>query len=53
LEDHWEVDHLVPLAQGGQDRYENLQLLHQHCHDQKTARDQTRAAGVRVTGLRH
>jgi RNA-directed DNA polymerase len=53
LEDHREVDHIVPLAQGGQDRYENLQLLHQHCHDQKTARDLTRTAGVRVTGPRH
>jgi len=48
LEDHREVDHLVPLAQGGPNRYENLQLLHQHCHDRKTARDSTLAAGIRV-----
>jgi RNA-directed DNA polymerase len=53
LEDRWEVDHLVPRAQGGPDQYENLQLLHQHCHDQKTARDHARAAGVRVTGPDH
>jgi RNA-directed DNA polymerase len=53
LEDRWDVDHIVPRAQGGQDRYENLQLLHQHCHDRKTARDDSRAAGIRVTEPRH
>lgn len=30
-----EVDHIVPLSQGGKDKLENLQLLHAHCHDQK------------------
>ncbi|MBD2449003.1 HNH endonuclease [Nostoc sp. FACHB-152] len=24
---------------GGQDEYKNLQLLHKHCHDRKTAED--------------
>lgn len=46
LEDRWEIDHRVPLVQGGPDRHENLQLLHQHCHDEKTARDYALAAGV-------
>lgn len=34
-----EIDHIIPRSQGGKDRYENLQLLHRHCHDTKTARD--------------
>jgi RNA-directed DNA polymerase len=34
-----EIDHITPRSQGGKDRYDNLQLLHRHCHDTKTARD--------------
>jgi RNA-directed DNA polymerase len=34
-----EVDHIIPLAIGGKDVFHNLQLLHRHCHDQKTVRD--------------
>ncbi len=37
--DKWEVDHVKPLSLGGKDRYDNLQLLHRHCHDIKTASD--------------
>ena len=36
-EDQPEVDHILPKAQGGQDRYSNWQLLHRHCHHKKTA----------------
>ncbi len=28
-----------PLQLGGKDKYTNLQLLHRHCHDKKTAKD--------------
>ena len=35
-----EVDHQQPRSSGGSDRYDNLQLLHRHCHDVKTATDQ-------------
>lgn len=38
-EDILEVDHLTPRSKGGKDEYENLQLLHRHCHDTKTALD--------------
>jgi len=31
-----EVDHIIPKSQGGKDQYKNMQLLHRHCHDQKT-----------------
>lgn len=34
-----EVDHTVPISEGGLDRYDNLQVLHRHCHDSKTAND--------------
>ena len=38
--DSMEVDHRLPKAQGGTGARDNLQLLHRHCHDRKTARDQ-------------
>jgi RNA-directed DNA polymerase len=38
-EDTLEVDHILATALGGKDEYKNLQLLHGHCHDGKTALD--------------
>ena len=43
--DIWEVDHIVPKSKGGRNEYKNLQLLHRHCHDTKTANDES-AVGV-------
>lgn len=37
--DLFEVDHIQPKALGGKDGYKNLQILHRHCHDIKTAID--------------
>ena len=37
--DMMEVDHTTPRSQGGKDEYQNLQLLHRHCHDIKTAQE--------------
>ena len=34
-----EVDHIIPKSLNGTDNYENLQLLHRHCHDIKTKTD--------------
>ncbi|HEY9692867.1 MAG TPA: HNH endonuclease signature motif containing protein [Oculatellaceae cyanobacterium] len=34
-----EVDHIIPKSKGGRNEYKNLQLLHRHCHDKKTAND--------------
>ncbi|OUL33751.1 reverse transcriptase domain-containing protein, partial [Nostoc sp. 106C] len=42
--DVMEVDHIIPKSKGGKDVYKNLQLLHRHCHDEKTARDGSRYA---------
>ncbi|RKZ77942.1 MAG: hypothetical protein DRR16_28710 [Candidatus Parabeggiatoa sp. nov. 3] len=41
-DDVMEVDHIKPKNEGGKDIYENLQLLHRHCHDTKTAQDTKR-----------
>lgn len=38
-EDLPEIDHIIPKSQGGKDGYINWQLLHRHCHDEKTATD--------------
>lgn len=38
-DDVLEVDHILPLSQGGKNQYANWQLLHRHCHDQKSTRD--------------
>ena len=37
--DVMEIDHIIPKALGGKNEYSNLQLLHGHCHDDKTALD--------------
>ncbi|GHO71732.1 group II intron reverse transcriptase/maturase [Ktedonobacter sp. SOSP1-52] len=37
--DQLEIDHRLPRVHGGTDGYANLQLMHRHCHDQKTATD--------------
>ncbi|WP_322506093.1 group II intron reverse transcriptase/maturase [Chroococcidiopsis cubana] len=34
-----EKDHIIPRYRGGIYRHQNLQLLHRHCHDKKTAQD--------------
>ena len=34
-----EEDHVIATALGGKNVHENLQLLHGHCHDEKTALD--------------
>ncbi|MHC5731628.1 MAG: HNH endonuclease, partial [Nostoc sp.] len=38
-EDVMEIDHTIPRIKGGKDDYKNLQILHKHCHDTKTALD--------------
>jgi RNA-directed DNA polymerase len=38
-DDLLEVDHIIALRNGGSSDFVNLQLLHRHCHDSKTALD--------------
>jgi RNA-directed DNA polymerase len=44
--DLWEVDHIRPKCEGGKDTYDNLQLVHAHCHDQKTRMDGSQNRGT-------
>lgn len=37
-----EVDHVVPLAQGGTDDENNLRAINRRCHQRKTAREAAR-----------
>jgi RNA-directed DNA polymerase len=37
--DVMEIDHIEPKSKGGSNRKVNLQLLHGHCHDEKTRED--------------
>ena len=45
--DLWEVDHIIPRCKGGKDTYDNLQLVHAHCHDLKTRTDGSQNRGTR------
>ena len=45
-EDMTEVDHRKPKKEGGKDQYDNLDLLHKHCHDEKSAKDILRQKGI-------
>ncbi|MDT9232933.1 MULTISPECIES: group II intron reverse transcriptase/maturase [Limnospira] len=46
-----EVDHIVPRSNGGKDEYKNLQLLHRHCHDDKTALNNANAVSLTMEQL--
>lgn len=37
--DVFEIDHIIPRSRGGKEEMGNIQLLHRHCHDTKTALD--------------
>jgi RNA-directed DNA polymerase len=37
--DQVEIDHYISISLRGTDLYVNVQLLHRHCHNQKTATD--------------
>ena len=48
----WELDHIVPLVDGGGHELENLQTLCTPCHKKKSAREASeRAARLRVSEL--
>ncbi|MGH2415184.1 MAG: group II intron maturase-specific domain-containing protein, partial [Microcystaceae cyanobacterium] len=46
-----EVDHRTPRSKGGKNTKDNLQLLHRHCHDTKTAKDDKAVRGTTDNSL--
>lgn len=49
--DMLEVDHIIPVAIGGDNTLNNKRVYHRHCHDEKTAEDwklitEFKAAGI-------
>lgn len=44
-----ELDHVVPVAEGGEDTLENAQLLCDDCHKPKTQREAARGRARRKT----
>ena len=46
-----EDDHIIATALGGKNEYDNLQLLHAHCHDAKTALDMAEIRNKRLSNF--
>jgi 5-methylcytosine-specific restriction enzyme A len=49
----WDVEHVVPLAQGGEDGGDNIRPAHVKCHRAKTAKDATDTAEAKRREARH
>jgi 5-methylcytosine-specific restriction endonuclease McrA len=47
-----EVDHIIAKINGGSDDYENLQLIHRHCHHVKSKVD-IKLANTRDSAIRN
>lgn len=48
-DDRFEKDHIQPVKAGGKNNQENLQLLHKHCHDEKTKGDLKLASEIQIS----
>jgi RNA-directed DNA polymerase len=46
-----ERDHVTPVSRGGKDKINNLQILHGHCHDEKTAKERAKQKNARRSPL--
>lgn len=51
--ERWEVDHVLPLAQGGDDDDTNTRPAHVKCHRVKTAKDASDTAKAKRREARH
>ena len=47
----WNIHHILPKAQGGEDKMTNLELLHPNCHRQVHNREKKLVTGSGQTGL--
>jgi 5-methylcytosine-specific restriction endonuclease McrA len=49
----WEVEHVIPLAQGGDDEPHNMRPAHAKCHKAKTADDAANTAKAKRREAKH
>lgn len=49
----WEVEHVIPLAQGGDDEPQNMRPAHAKCHRVKTADDAANTARAKRREAKH
>lgn len=49
----WDLDHVVALINGGENRESNLKPAHVKCHKEKTARDVAEKAKVAAIRAKH
>ena len=47
----WNIHHILPKAQGGEDKMTNLEILHPNCHRQVHSREKKLVTGSGQTGL--
>jgi 5-methylcytosine-specific restriction enzyme A len=53
VRDRWDVDHVVPLALGGDDGGDNLKPAHAKCHAAKTTGDVAQIAKAKRVERKH
>lgn len=49
----WEIEHVIPLAQGGADELANMRPAHPVCHREKTAQDAGDTARAKRREAKH
>lgn len=49
----WDVEHVIPLAQGGEDGGDNLRPAHRKCHSSKTKDDAANTARAKRREAAH
>ena len=49
----WEIEHVIPLAQGGSDEPDNMRPAHARCHKAKTADDLGNIARAKRREAKH
>lgn len=52
LDDIMEVDHIHPVNKGGDNNWKNLQLLHRHCHHNKSTLEGSKNIAPRSSKIR-
>ena len=53
VRERWDVEHVIPLALGGDDKGDNLQPAHASCHAAKTPDDVAKIAKAKRVAAKH